>query len=409
MKKNKIRILLIAIMLIIGIVAGGTYAYYIWYSPEGQKVNIGFTAAPNLSCSAQVVDKVSASAASIIPTDCTDSTKASHVIKKEITTTVNGQGVAYTDMWLNVNEIGTYLASSKYFMYSLTTDGTNCNSGIVSKGNFKDLTVGDKVYLLESEKSNNATAADTTKKTYYLWIWLDKEETTPAPVDTAARKFNLSLDGACNNGTIVEDFGISTISNNKQVINATATNSIRNIVAYAVTTSSTVSDSDWVQITDNIGKTYDLVYPVSSAGTYYVWFKDAAGNTVSDSITITASQIDNTKPVCTWGEPSKTMVTGGENITITLSCVDAESGIYDEIIAPSSMQLTNNILTFGSSVDRTAITNGYQYTFTLTAGYTDGSTEVVLPANVVRNGALLYSDGVTSQTNITVNNAVPMG
>lgn len=409
MKKNKIRILLIAIMLIIGIVAGGTYAYYIWHSSEGQKVNIGFTAAPNLSCSAQVVDKVSASAASIIPTDCTDSTKASHVIKKEITTTVNGQGVAYTDMWLNVNEIGTYLASSKYFMYSLTTDGTNCNSGIVSKGNFKDLTVGDKVYLLESEKSNNTTTADTTKKTYYLWIWLDKEETTPAPVDTAARKFNLSLDGACNNGTITEDFEISTISNNKQVINATATNGIRNIVAYAVTTSSTVSDSDWVQITDNIGKTYDLVYPVSSAGTYYVWFKDAAGNTVSDSITITASQIDNTKPVCTWGEPSKTMVTGGENITITLSCVDAESGIYDEIIAPSSMQLTNNILTFGSSVDRTPITNGYQYTFTLTAGYTDGSTEVVLPANVVRNGALLYSDGVTSQTNIIVNNAVPMG
>lgn len=409
MKKNKIRILLIAIMLIIGIVTGGTYAYYIWHSSEGQKVNIGFTAAPNLSCSAQGVDKVSASAASIIPTDCTDSTKASHVIKKEITTTVNGQGVAYTDMWLNVNEIGTYLASSKYFMYSLTTDGTNCNSGIVSKGNFKDLTVGDKVYLLESEKSNNTTAADTTKKTYYLWIWLDKEETTPAPVDTAARKFNLSLDGACNNGTITEDFEVSTISNNKQVINATATNSIRNIVAYAVTTSSTVGDSDWVQITDNIGKTYDLVYPVSSAGTYYVWFKDAAGNTVSDSITITASQIDNTKPVCTWGEPSKTMVTGGENITITLSCVDAESGIYDEIIAPSSMQLTNNILTFGSSVDRTAITNGYQYTFTLTAGYTDGSTEVVLPANVVRNGALLYSDGVTSQTNIIVNNAVPMG
>lgn len=409
MKKNKIRILLIAIMLIIGIVTGGTYAYYIWHSSEGQKVNIGFTAAPNLSCSAQGVDKVSASAASIIPTDCTDSTKASHVIKKEITTTVNGQGVAYTDMWLNVNEIGTYLASSKYFMYSLTTDGTNCNSGIVSKGNFKDLTVGDKVYLLESEKSNNTTTAPTTKKTYYLWIWLDKEETTPAPVDTAARKFNLSLDGACNNGTIVEDFEVLTISNNKQVINATATNSIRNIVAYAVTTSSTVGDSDWVQITDNIGKTYDLVYPVSSAGTYYVWFKDAAGNTVSDSITITASQIDNTKPVCTWGEPSKTMVTGGENITITLSCVDAESGIYDEIIAPSSMQLTNNILTFGSSVDRTAITNGYQYTFTLTAGYTDGSTEVVLPANVVRNGALLYSDGVTSQTNITVNNAVPMG
>lgn len=409
MKKNKIRILLIAIMLIIGIVTGGTYAYYIWHSSEGQKVNIGFTAAPNLSCSAQGVDKVSASAASIIPTDCTDSTKASHVIKKEITTIVNGQGVAYTDMWLNVNEIGTYLASSKYFMYSLTTDGTNCNSGIVSKGNFKDLTVGDKVYLLESEKSNNTTAAPTTKKTYYLWIWLDKEETTPAPVDTAARKFNLSLDGACNNGTITEDFEVLTISNNKQVINATATNGIRNIVAYAVTTSSTVSDSDWVQITDNIGKTYDLVYPVSSAGTYYVWFKDAAGNTVSDSITITASQIDNTKPVCTWGEPSKTMVTGGENITITLSCVDAESGIYDEIIAPSSMQLTNNILTFGSSVDRTAITNGYQYTFTLTAGYTDGSTEVVLPANVVRNGALLYSDGVTSQTNITVNNAVPMG
>ena len=409
MKKNKIRILLIAIMLIIGIVAGGTYAYYIWYSPEGQKVNIGFTATPNLSCSAQGVDKVSASAASIIPTDCTDSTKASHVIKKEITTTVNGQGVAYTDMWLNVNEIGTYLASSKYFMYSLTTDGTNCNSGIVSKGNFKDLTVGDKVYLLESEKSNNTTAADTTKKTYYLWIWLDKEETTPAPVDTAARTFSLSLDGACNDNTVVEDFEILTISNNKQVISATATNSIRNIVAYAVTTSSTISDSDWVQITDNIGKTYDLVTQVAGAGTYYVWFKDAAGNTVSDSITISASQIDSTKPVCTWGEPSKTMVTGGEDITITLSCVDAESGIYDEIIAPSSMQLTNNILTFGSSVDRTAITNGYQYTFTLTAGYTDGSTEVVLPANVVRNGALLYADGVTSSASITVNNSVPMG
>ena len=93
-------------------------------------------------------------------------------------------------LWLNVNTLDSGLSNSKNFKYALTTSYTSCETGVVSSVTFKEKTAGDKVYILDKEYSV------TTTDIYYLYIWLDKEETS---TETMNQTFKLSLGGDCTN------------------------------------------------------------------------------------------------------------------------------------------------------------------------------------------------------------------
>ena len=189
-KKKKIILFILVFMVILGLI-GGTYAYLSWVTSEEQKTQVTFTATEGFSCSADMGGAIKSGDARIIPTTVSETTRGNY-IKRELvvnpTITVSNKTI-YMDLWLDINSLGIGLSNSVNFKYALTTSSTSPTTGVVSSGNFNGKITGDKVNLLTS-KDYNATTTDT----YYLWIWLDAEETSS---ETMNQSFSLSLNGNC--------------------------------------------------------------------------------------------------------------------------------------------------------------------------------------------------------------------
>ena len=191
-KKKKIVGVLITLTIIFTVM-GSTFAYLSWSSSEEQKTQVTFTKEAGFSCSVNGGGNIAEGDVILMPTVVNDST-TSYYIKRTITvnpTITDSLLPIYMDLWLDINSLGTGLSNSLNFKYALTTSSTSPTTGVVSSGNFNGKIAGDKVNLLTS-KEYTATTTDT----YYLWIWLDAEETSS---DTMNQSFSLSLNGSCMN------------------------------------------------------------------------------------------------------------------------------------------------------------------------------------------------------------------
>lgn len=191
-KKKKVMGVLFTLTIIFTII-GSTFAYLSWSSSEEQKTNVTFTKGEGFSCSVNGGGNITTGEVILMPTVVNDST-TSYYIKRTITvnpTITDSLLPIYMDLWLDINSLGTGLSNSLNFKYALTTSSTSPTTGVVSSGNFNGKITGDKVNLLTS-KEYTATATET----YYLWIWLDAEETSS---DTMNQSFSLSLGGSCMN------------------------------------------------------------------------------------------------------------------------------------------------------------------------------------------------------------------
>ena len=191
-KKKKVMGVLFTLTIIFTII-GSTFAYLSWSSSEEQKTNVTFTKGEGFSCSVNGGGNITTGDVILMPTVVNDST-TSYYIKRTITvnpTITDSLLPIYMDLWLDINSLGTGLSNSLNLKYALTTSSTSPTTGVVSSGNFNGKIAGDKVNLLTS-KEYTATTTDT----YYLWIWLDAEETSS---DTMNQSFSLSLNGSCMN------------------------------------------------------------------------------------------------------------------------------------------------------------------------------------------------------------------
>ena len=191
-KKKKVMGVLFTLTIIFTII-GSTFAYLSWSSSEEQKTNVTFTKGEGFSCSVNGGGNIAEGDVILMPTVVNDST-TSYYIKRTITvnpTITDSLLPVYMDLWLDINSFGTGLSNSLNFKYALTTSSTSPTTGVVSSGNFNGKITGDKVNLLTS-KEYTATATET----YYLWIWLDAEETSS---ETMNQSFSLSLNGSCMN------------------------------------------------------------------------------------------------------------------------------------------------------------------------------------------------------------------
>lgn len=217
MNKKTMFTILIVLGLII-IFTGGTYAYLSWASNSDDNTNVTFTKGEGFSCSADGGGNITTGEVSLMPTDCTKN--SSHVIKREITVNPSITDInmpIYMNLWLNVNSMGTGLSNSSNLKYSLTTSSTNCETDVVSTGTFTGKTAGDKVTIL-----NGNTYTSTTTETYYLYIWLDKEETSS---DTINQSFSLSLGGSCYNKMPITATTLASKANPSTLMYADATDS----------------------------------------------------------------------------------------------------------------------------------------------------------------------------------------
>ena len=165
---------------------GGSLAYFTWQTSESQKTVVTFTIENEFSCSADGGGNISS--VNIAPTTCTGSYALKRTIKAMPKLSVASH--IYMDLWLDINEIGTGLSNSNNFKYALTTSSTSCETGLVTSGTFTGTKTGDKISLLSSQKYTQ-----TMTDTYYLYIWLDKEETS---TETMNQSFSLSLNGECS-------------------------------------------------------------------------------------------------------------------------------------------------------------------------------------------------------------------
>lgn len=217
MNKKTMFTILIVLGLII-IFTGGTYAYLSWTSNSDDNTNVTFTKGEGFSCSADGGGNITTGEVSLMPTDCTKN--SSHVIKREITVNPSITDInmpIYMNLWLNVNSMGTGLSNSSNLKYSLTTSSTNCETDVVSTGTFTGKTAGDKVTIL-----NGNTYTSTTTETYYLYIWLDKEETSS---DTINQSFSLSLGGSCYNKMPITATTLASKANPSTLMYADVTDS----------------------------------------------------------------------------------------------------------------------------------------------------------------------------------------
>ena len=215
-KKKKVMVVLITLTIIF-IVIGSTFAYLSWSSSEEQKTQVTFTKEAGYSCSANGGGNITEGDVVIAPTDCTT---GKHVIKREITvnTTITDINMPiYMDLWLDVNSMGTALSNSSNLKYSLTTSSTNCATDVVKSGTFNGKTAGDKVTMISGNTYNS-----TTTETYYLYIWLDINETN---ADTASQSFSLSLNGSCYNKMPITASTLVSKANPSTLMYADATNS----------------------------------------------------------------------------------------------------------------------------------------------------------------------------------------
>ena len=218
MNKNTLLIIFIVIGGVI-LLTGSTYAYLSWTSSSEQNTTVTFNKSTSFTCSANGGGNISEGDAIIMPTVVNDST-TDYYIKRELTvnSTISETGMTvYMDLWLYINSLGTGLSNSDNFMYSLTTSSTSNTTGVVSSGNFKDLTVGDKVNLLIGNEYTT-----TTTDTYYLWIWLDSAETSS---DTMNQSFSLSLGGSCYNKMPITATTLINNANPSTLMYADATDS----------------------------------------------------------------------------------------------------------------------------------------------------------------------------------------
>ena len=183
---KKVLKILIIVSLIFTII-GSTFAYLTWQATTSERTEVTFTVTSDFSCAADGGGDITSSDVTLFPCECTNSTYA---IKRKIkvTPTINTPTPVYMDLWLDINELGSGLSNSDNFRYALTTNSDSCANPI-SSGPFKNLSTGDKVTLL-----NKMSYPETMTDTYYLWIWLDKEETS---LSTMNQVVSLSLNGNC--------------------------------------------------------------------------------------------------------------------------------------------------------------------------------------------------------------------
>ena len=187
-KEKKISITLFVLAIVFTIM-GSTLAYWNWQTGLNDQTNVTFRVTSDFSCGADGGGSITSQEKILAPTTCTNE---NYAFQRPITVkpTINKNGkTIYMDLYLQVNQIGTYLAQTPYFKYALTTEPDSCTSGVIASGSFQGTTTGSKVYLFSDK-----TYSSTTNDPYYLYIWLDKDETDN---NTQNQPFNISLGGTC--------------------------------------------------------------------------------------------------------------------------------------------------------------------------------------------------------------------
>lgn len=379
------------ITLVVGImIAIGTYAY--WSYESSNKKNISIRTSRELSNYIIYDEGESKFTGELkVGSSYLDGVHTTISIKKTADAS-NLELIATVNM--TVNAIGDNIKNSYGLKWAITKGDSTSAGTLLNQGNFYGKNNDDVIEL------KTGIEVTTTEEKYTVWIWIDGSENPDPKIvgETLDTSVWTQVDQILDNR-----FEVTSINSNYQFINASAVNTTKNIVAYAVTNTSSQPSSYTNLTTQEQGNVYNVVdYKVTSTGTYYVWFKDSAGNTVNKSVAV--SKIDTTPPVCTFGNFEPSTIKNGETSVVELTCVDEEIDIKSSDITSSSITLSGNNVTLNDNIEKTRITNGFKYKITVTGTSTDGDTTMSLKAGVVNNKAGLSNSAPSSTPTVKVQN-----
>lgn len=201
-KNNKALLFsILAVTLIVGLVAGGTFAYWTWVSNTAQKTNVGFSI-PSDQRDLMYADLDGANTAvtNLKPAPCTNSSFAlvKTVPIKWINKSTNNATVtailsvtAFKFRDANYKPTTGNSGTLKSLKWAIresaasaasTSSPNTCETSATTKGDFSGLTIPSSGTTVTSglplqlgSVSFTATANTATEqtKTYYLYIWLD--------------------------------------------------------------------------------------------------------------------------------------------------------------------------------------------------------------------------------------------
>jgi len=302
--------------------------------------------------------------------------------------TVQGLSVGSFDITFGANKISD---SDQHYPYEITTKNFNDQVTSTSKVN-----VAGRVYSVNYTKGNYVSgissttgACTTTGSNIACNVVL--------PGITANRGYTVS---GWSNGSTITDVGENYELNENNTSYSGQPTSRQTLTLTAIAKDITppvcsISEntSNWTQsailsisasddgsglandayswTSKTTGFTSDNTTTVNKNTTYTAYVKDKDGNVGSCSKTI--SNIDTTKPVCTFDNPSDTTIVSGNTAIVKLNCTDTQSGITDvsKNLSTKSFSITDSS---GSSVNYAnvtavsapaAITSGYSYDVTV--------------------------------------------
>ena len=156
------------IISIIFLSLGGTFAYL---TTSVVATNITQIKSGNLT---MTIDGGGNANVSFMPAKCT----SEYAIKKKIVATSNNTsgGKVSFSIGMNVATLSDSL-KRKTMKYALTISSDSCVNGLVANGNFSNATVGSDLWIVKNDYDNITYTNNSYTKTYYLYIWLDEEET----------------------------------------------------------------------------------------------------------------------------------------------------------------------------------------------------------------------------------------
>ena len=389
MDKKKKTLILMMVFSVIMILLGSTFAYFSWRSGENKEVVF------NTSKGLQEYIIYDSGESKFIGDFQVGSSYTSgvHTTVSIYKSDKISDKMLYATINMKVKEIGENLNNSEALKWTVTLGNATSNGKVLASGNFSLLSTGSEMAILPNFE------VTTTLTEYTIWIWLDE---TLADSSMTGETADVSIWTQVDQ-IVVDKFEITKLTNNYQIIKATAVNSGKKIIGYQVTDSNT-EPSTWINIPENEqNNIYNLEYTVNKTGTYYIWFKDKNNKIISKSIEI--SEINNNAPTCTWSEFNPSTIMPNNTSKITLTCIDNVVGITDKNITKEDITISNNNIVV-DTINKESVSNGYKYTFTIT-GNSEGASNITLPKDTIKNKVNIGNEEITSK-DINVKNTLTL-
>ena len=150
------------------------------------------------------------------------------------------------------------------------------------------------------------------------------------------------------------------------------------------------TDSEYVVLNNKENNKFSTNIELVRNGKYTIWVKD--GNNKIKSKEVTVTNIDETKPVCTFSKLDYIGIDTEKEITLT--CTDP-ADITDKSINKDSFKINSDVVQILDVTKMEKIENGYIYTLNLKA-VSAGEVDITLPANTINDKAGNLNEEETS-------------